>query len=103
MNSYKDLLAQLAQLDAAIAAARTAEREGALKQIRSIMAEFEISATELQTPPAAKRRKRRPLTHQYRDPNTGATWSGWGRPPDWIVDKDRDNYRIEAHGNLCDR
>jgi DNA-binding protein H-NS len=44
------------------------------------------SAKNTKTPPVAK----------YRDPVTGATWSGRARPPAWIKDaKDRSKFLIE--------
>lgn len=33
-----------------------------------------------------------PLPPKYRDPKTGATWSGRGKPPNWIVGKNRDRF-----------
>lgn len=37
------------------------------------------------------------LPAKYRDPKTGATWSGWARPPAWIKDvKDRTKYLIDG-------
>ncbi|WP_457844072.1 H-NS family nucleoid-associated regulatory protein [Staphylococcus aureus] len=31
---------------------------------------------------------------KYRDPATGATWTGRGKPPNWIVGKDRTPFQI---------
>lgn len=37
------------------------------------------------------------LPAKYRDPKTGATWSGWARPPLWIKDvKDRSKFLISG-------
>jgi DNA-binding protein H-NS len=37
------------------------------------------------------------LPAKYRDPKTGATWSGWARPPLWIKDvKDRTKFLIRG-------
>lgn len=37
------------------------------------------------------------LPAKYRDPKTGATWSGWARPPLWIKDvKDRSKFLIDG-------
>jgi hypothetical protein len=30
----------------------------------------------------------------FRDPQTGSTWCGFGRPPNWIPGKDRAKYRV---------
>lgn len=32
---------------------------------------------------------------RYRDPATGNTWNGRGRPPNWIRGKDRDRFSVE--------
>lgn len=31
---------------------------------------------------------------RYRNPETGQTWCGFGRPPNWIRGEDRDKYRV---------
>ncbi|WP_183012426.1 H-NS family nucleoid-associated regulatory protein [Achromobacter sp. UMC46] len=31
---------------------------------------------------------------RYQDPETGNTWCGFGRPPNWIRGKDRARFRI---------
>ncbi|MGN4224231.1 H-NS family nucleoid-associated regulatory protein, partial [Burkholderia gladioli] len=37
-----------------------------------------------------------PFRPKYLDPKTGATWSGRGRPPEWIKNaKDRDRFLIK--------
>jgi DNA-binding protein H-NS len=32
---------------------------------------------------------------RYRDPETGQTWNGVSRPPNWIRNKDRSLYRVD--------
>ncbi|KAG8148450.1 hypothetical protein BFF94_037970 [Burkholderia catarinensis] len=32
---------------------------------------------------------------KYFDPNSGATWSGRGRMPVWLIGKDLDKYRLK--------
>lgn len=40
------------------------------------------------------------LPAKYRDPKSGATWSGWARPPLWIKDvKDRSNFLIDGRSD----
>ena len=31
---------------------------------------------------------------RYRDPESGKTWCGYGRPPNWIRGKDRERFRV---------
>ncbi|WP_086386251.1 H-NS family nucleoid-associated regulatory protein [Caballeronia sordidicola] len=35
-----------------------------------------------------------PIAAECRDPSSGATWSGRGKPPRWIADRDRDKFAI---------
>ncbi|MBS0340875.1 MAG: H-NS histone family protein [Proteobacteria bacterium] len=32
---------------------------------------------------------------RYRDPESGRTWCGYGRPPTWIRGKDRERFRVQ--------
>ncbi|WP_414142707.1 H-NS family nucleoid-associated regulatory protein [Burkholderia cepacia] len=41
-----------------------------------------------------RKANRRPVA-RYRNPQTGETWSGRGRPPAWIEGKDRDTFAID--------
>ncbi|RQR65733.1 H-NS histone family protein [Burkholderia sp. Bp9125] len=51
------------------------------------------AATHASTKPAAKRS----VPPKYRDPETGATWTGRGLPPAWIASaKDRNKFLIDA-------
>ncbi len=50
---------------------------------------------------AAAKTVRNPVPPKYRNPETGATWSGRGKPPRWISDaesagKSRDEFLIKA-------
>lgn len=90
-KTYKELLAEKRELDARIAAALDAERGRALATIRELMTQFNIGAGEL-TGKADSRRGPQPA--KYRDPASGATWSGRGREPKWLVGKDRDAFAI---------
>jgi len=31
---------------------------------------------------------------RFRDPATGNTWNGFGRPPNWIRGQDRERFRV---------
>lgn len=90
-KTYKELLAEKRELDARIAAHLDAERGHALATIRDLMAQFDIGTDEL----VAKVDTRRgPQPAKYRDPISGATWSGRGREPSWLVGQDRAAFAI---------
>lgn len=92
MSTYKDLLAQRDALDAEINAVKADARIATLAEIKRLVREFSIAAPEIYGSERAS--KRRPVNAKYRDPETGATWSGRGRAPAWISGKDRDAFAI---------
>lgn len=88
MATYKQLLAQKEALEAQLAEVRANEVAGVIEQIRTLMDQYGLSVEDIQ----GKRRRGRPagsaakepLPPKYRDPKTGATWSGRGRAPAWL-------------------
>lgn len=98
MNStYSELLKKRSELDQKIEQARTQELDAALQQIRELMDQYGISVQEIM-PTGARapvRRERAKVEPKYRDPATGITWSGRGKPPAWIAGKDRSLFAIE--------
>ena len=90
------LQAEQEALDKQLAEARERETQQVLQEIVQKMREYGISLHEL-TPRSASEP---PPTHppKYRDPVSGATWSGRGREPRWIAGKDRNDFLIE---NAC--
>lgn len=71
---------------------RVIERASAVEEIRRIAARLGMSVDELMT--AQPPKPARATTAKYRDPETGAPWSGIGREPLWIKGKDREQFRI---------
>lgn len=85
-----------------------------IASIKKMMAENGVTLQDLEADVEAPRKKGRPAGSQnnaqavaveekavkvaakYRDPVTGATWSGRARPPAWIKDaKDRSKFLID--------
>ncbi|HIH2750279.1 H-NS histone family protein [Burkholderia aenigmatica] len=96
MPTYKELLMQRAKIEAQIETKRQEEVAAVIAQIRKLMAEYELNVDDI-APPRRRGSKRtgKPLPPKYRDPKTGATWSGRGRAPHWLG-KNRTRYLIEA-------
>jgi len=94
MATYKDLLAQKAKLEEQLEAARLAEVESAVQQVRQIIHEYGLTAEDLGLATKAKKRKGTVVAPKYMDPKTGATWSGRGRAPAWIG-RNRDRFLIK--------
>ncbi|WP_175804611.1 H-NS family nucleoid-associated regulatory protein [Burkholderia ambifaria] len=92
MSTYQALLARRDALDAQINAAKVDERNSALAEVRRLVGDFDISVREIFGASRTQKGQRRQA--KYRDPETGATWSGRGRPPAWIAGKDRVQFEI---------
>ncbi|MDA8522931.1 H-NS histone family protein [Acidovorax sp. NCPPB 4044] len=91
MKSLKSLLAEQEALDAEIAKQKKQVSAEALAQIHALIAEFGFTAQQVfPWRPVAKK-----VTAKYLNPQTGATWTGTGKPPAWIADKDREQFLIE--------
>jgi len=97
MSQYADLKAQIAKLQAQAEEARRTEIDNVIADIRQKIAEYGLTAQDLGFAVAAKRGrppKKAPLPAKYQDPKTGNTWSGRGKPPKWIVGKNRERFLI---------
>ncbi|WP_081079373.1 H-NS family nucleoid-associated regulatory protein [Burkholderia cepacia] len=89
MTTYLELKTQAEALARQVEQARLAELDGIITAIRDQIDEYGITADQLFG-------RRRPVAPKYRNPSTGAIWSGRGRPPHWIVGaKNRDRFLIE--------
>nr|WP_180319349.1 H-NS histone family protein [Delftia acidovorans] len=91
MTDYQNLLARKAELEAQIAQAQAEAKAKAVTEARALIAEHGLTAADVF--PAAKA-KGSVGAPKYRDPATGATWTGRGKPPNWIKDKDRAEFLI---------
>lgn len=95
MPSYKELLAQRDALEQKIKDARTSELSEAISQARGLIAEFGLQESDVFSKKAARVGKSTgSVAPKYRDPSTGATWTGRGKPPLWIAGKERDQFAI---------
>jgi DNA-binding protein H-NS len=124
MATLTELEQQLAELTAKVDAARADLHEHAVVQIKLIMAEYFVSASDLadgkvtlKATKAAKAAEPKAKSHKakangtngttppknkgtrpakYIDPDTGATWSGMGHTPAWLKEvKNREKYLIQ--------
>ncbi|MFO1220952.1 MAG: H-NS histone family protein [Burkholderiaceae bacterium] len=86
MTSLSDLMAQKEALDKRIAETRRSERSEAIQRIKKMMAEYGLTAADLnaKTPAPRATRKGKKVPPKYRDPASGNTWSGRGLQPKWL-------------------
>lgn len=94
MSTYKSLLQQKAELEAKIAEAHKAELAHAVKQARELVAQYDLTPDDVFGGKKASTSGRSTVAPKYRDPATGATWTGRGKPPKWIDGQDRAAFAI---------
>ncbi|KFJ10147.1 H-NS histone family protein [Delftia acidovorans] len=91
MNTYQLLLAQRDALDARIATEFNRLRQDSIDTVKQLCTMYSISAADVFSAAKPKANVGQP---KYRDPATGATWTGRGKPPNWINGKDRAPFLI---------
>jgi DNA-binding protein H-NS len=98
MSQYTDLKAQIAKLQEQAEEVRRSELEAVLVDIRRKIVEYGLTPQDLGLAVVRRGRppKKEPLPPLYRDPKTGSTWSGRGKPPKWISGKNRERFLINA-------
>lgn len=95
MSTLQQLLAEKEALEKKIAEARRQEIAKAVDQVRALVAQFDLKPSDVF--PAEKRRNGAATSSgkpKYRDPATGKTWTGRGKPPKWIEGQDRSRFMI---------
>jgi DNA-binding protein H-NS len=86
--TLQELLAQKAALEKQIADTQRQERADAIAKVKSLMAEYGLTAADIvgkapvaqrSAPSAGKK-----VAPKYRNPDTGETWTGRGLQPNWL-------------------
>ncbi|AXW61545.1 DNA-binding protein [Ralstonia solanacearum] len=94
MPTYKELLAQKQKLEEQLESVRLKELEQVIAQVKQIVADYGLTAEDIGLSQKGKAKGRRTVAPKYRDPKTGATWTGRGRAPAWIAGKNFDRFLI---------
>ena len=94
MTTVTQLLAQKAALDAQIKAARKAENADAITKAKAIIAEYSLTKEDVFGAVKRGRKVSGSVVPKYKDPISGATWSGRGKAPKWIEGQDRAKFII---------
>jgi DNA-binding protein H-NS len=111
--TVSEIKRQIAALEAKAARLTEVEMRNSIAKVRSLMASLGVTIEHLgskvssaatsvkvavvgKTAPAKKSQARRAGAGipKFRDPKTGKTWTGTGKPPAWIASKNRDKFRI---------
>jgi DNA-binding protein H-NS len=108
MKTYSDVKAAIDKLQARAEELRQAEKAGVISRIRDAISVYGITAAELGLAAGGARSPARRAAvapsstaqvgvAKYRDPASGKTWTGRGKPPLWIVGaKDRQAFLIDG-------
>jgi DNA-binding protein H-NS len=95
---YEEIQAKIADLQAQAERVKREEKQQAIDMARTMISAYGITARDLgldKTPKVKSGPKPgQKLAPKYRDPQSGATWSGRGKTPRWINGADRSQYAI---------
>jgi len=95
---YEEIQAKIADLQAQAARVKAEEKAQAIEAARAMIDSYGITAKDLGLDKMVKAKSGpkvgNKIAAKYRDPATGATWSGRGKTPRWINGADRSQYAI---------
>nr|WP_180319144.1 H-NS histone family protein [Delftia acidovorans] len=96
-SDYKALLQQKAELEKKIDALIQNAKTDAIAEAKAMVQQYGLTKEDVF--PSAKSKpgkasKRSVGEPKFRNPETGATWTGRGKPPKWIEGKDRASLAI---------
>ncbi|MFM0218050.1 H-NS family nucleoid-associated regulatory protein [Paraburkholderia caledonica] len=108
MATLESLQAKIQRLQAQADALLAKKSSAVIEKIKNLMAEHGLTTADIDAhtgrrkrgpQPGAKAAAKSPASAaKYRDPKTGATWSGHGRAPGWIASaKDRSKFLVEGN------
>ncbi|MGN6387958.1 MAG: H-NS histone family protein [Burkholderiaceae bacterium] len=98
MSSYRELQAQIEQLQKRAEEARQKEIDQVVAEIKAKMEEYGLSVDDLQHTQkkrGARKAGTSTVAPKYRNEATGESWSGRGKPPKWIAGKDKSKFLIK--------
>lgn len=104
MDSLAELLTKQAEIEKQIAGLRLAKHAEAVAQVKALVAESGLTAADIfGSVPGVKGAKLaksagKKVAPKYRDPVSGAQWSGRGMTPEWARGVDRNSLLIRDAG-----
>ena len=95
---YEELQAKAAEILAQAEIVKQDEKRQAIDACKAMIASYGVTAKDLGLDKSPKLKAGpKPggkIPPKYRDPQSGATWSGRGKTPKWINGADRSQYAI---------
>jgi DNA-binding protein H-NS len=97
MPTYQEYQEQIAKLQVLAEQARQDELVEARRKVRELMDAYKLSPSDFAEPnkKAKQSGKKGPVQAKYRDPDSGATWTGRGRAPRWLNGRDKEKFLIK--------
>lgn len=96
MTSYAEYVEQIAKLQSLAEVARKDELSGAIQKIKDLMQQYGITVEDLSSGTRSKPAKAKgTVAAQFKNPETGETWTGRGRAPRWLDGKNKEEFRIK--------
>ena len=95
-KSVEELQAEREKLDAEIKAKQDAQKASVIAQIKTVVDAYSIPVDDLVEALGGLKSKRKGIKakQKFRDPASGATWSGRGKEPAWIKGQNRNDFLI---------
>lgn len=95
-KTVEELTAERERLDGEIKVKQDAQRASVIAQIKTVVDTYSIPVDELVEALGGLKSKRKGIKakQKFRDPASGATWSGRGKEPAWIKGQNRDDFLI---------
>lgn len=97
MPTYQEYQEQIAKLQALADQARQDEVVEARRKVRELMDAHKLSPSDFAEPNKKVKQTPKKVTVQakYRDPDSGATWTGRGRAPRWLNGRNKEQFLIK--------
>jgi len=95
---YEEIQSKIEELKAQAEIVKREEKQQAIDMARTMISAYGITAKDLGLDKSPKSKSGpkpgNKVAAKYRDPASGATWSGRGKTPRWINGADRSAYAI---------
>lgn len=96
MTTYAEYVEQIGKLQILAEAARKNEINDAIEKIKGLMELHGVTVQDLSTTRNVKSAKAKStVAAQFKNSETGETWTGRGRAPRWLDGKDKEQFRIK--------
>lgn len=97
MPTYQEYQEQITKLQILAEQARQEELNDARRKVRELMDAHKLSPSDFAEPNKKTKQagKKGMVQAKYRDPDSGATWTGRGRAPRWLNGRDKEEFLIK--------